>query len=64
MNSFILRKPLVGVERVVVHGDHAEQMVIGFGDCLSGPMPINVSDFEVFKMATKWAVVGSHTSLR
>ena len=64
MNSFILRKPLIGVERVMVHGDHAEQMVIGFGDCLAGPMPINVADFEVFEMATKWAVVGSHTSLR
>lgn len=64
MNSFILRKPLVGVERVVVHGDHAEQMVVSFGDCLSRPVSVDVADFEVFEMAAKWAVVGSHTSLR
>lgn len=64
MNSFILRKPLVGVERVMIHGDHAKEMIVGFGDCLSGPMSIDITNFKVFEMAAKWAVVGTHTSLR
>ena len=64
MHGFILCKPLVGVERMMVHGDHAEQMVVSFGDCLSRPVSIDVADFEVFEMAAKWAVVDTHTSLR
>ena len=60
--QFHLCKPLVGVA-MMVHGDH-EQMVVSFGDCLSRPVSVDVADFEVFEMAAKWTVVGTHTSLR
>ena len=52
------------MERVMVHGDHAEQMVVSFGDCLSRPVSVDIADFEVLEMAAEWAVVGTHTSLR
>ena len=64
MHRFVLSKPLVGEERVMVHGDHAEQMVVSFGDCLSRPVSVDIADFEVLEMAAEWAVVGTHTSLR
>jgi hypothetical protein len=64
MNGLVLGKPLVGMERMVIHGDHAKQMIICFGNSLSGPMSIYIAYFEFFEVAAKWTVVGAHKSLR
>jgi hypothetical protein len=34
------------VERVVVHGDHAEQVIVVFGDGFPRPVAIDVADLE------------------
>ena len=47
----------------MIHGDHAKQVVISFGYRLTRPMPINIADFKIFEVATKWTVLGSHKSI-
>src|SRR6185369_14121183 len=50
----------VGVQRVVVHRDHAEQVVVVLGDGLAGPVLVHVADGEVLEVATEGALVGRH----
>src|SRR4029079_17390898 len=55
-----LREPRVGVQRMVVHRDHAEQVVVVFGDRLPGPVLVDVAGLEVLEVATERALVNSH----
>src|SRR5205085_461655 len=50
--------PLVGVQRVVVHRDHAEQVVVVLGDGLARPVLVDVADLEVLEVAPERPVVG------
>jgi hypothetical protein len=45
---------------MMVHGDHAEQMVVVFGDGLPRPVPVHVTDDEVLEVATEGAFVSGH----
>src|SRR6476620_3651916 len=48
----------VGVQRVVVHRDHAEQVVVGLGDGLAGPVLVDVADLEVLEVAAETGLAG------
>ena len=48
-----LPKVLVDVERVVVHGQHAEENVIGLGDGAAGPVLVDITHFELFQITAK-----------
>ena len=39
----------VQVERMVVHGEQAEEMVVGLGDGLARPVLVRRADFELFQ---------------
>ena len=56
-DGLVLGEPLVGVQRVVVHRDHAEQVVVVLGDRLAGPVLVDVADLEVLEVAAEGAVV-------
>jgi hypothetical protein len=32
----------------MIHGDHAKQMIVVFGNGFAGPMTINIADDEIF----------------
>jgi hypothetical protein len=36
------------VQWVVIHRDHAKQMIVVFGNGFAGPMTINIADDEIF----------------
>jgi hypothetical protein len=36
------------MQRVMVHGDHAKEMIVVFSNGLAGPMTINIADNEIF----------------
>ena len=48
----------VDVQRVVVHGDHAEQVVVGLGDRLARPVLVDVADLEVLQVAAEAGLAG------
>jgi hypothetical protein len=48
------------VERVVVHGDHAEEMVVGLGDRLARPVAVDVAHLEVLEVPAERALVHGH----
>jgi hypothetical protein len=50
----------VGVQRMVVHRDHAEQVVVVLGDGLAGPVLVDVTDLEVVVAAAEGALVHGH----
>ena len=52
--------PGVGVQRMVVHRDHAEQVVVGLGDGLARPVLVDVADLEVLEVATEGTLVNGH----
>ena len=37
----------VHVQRVMIHRQQAEQVVVVFGDGLAGPVPVNRADLEL-----------------
>src|SRR5262249_13993630 len=43
----------VHVQRVMVHRDEAEQMIVALGHRLAGPVPIHGADFELFVVTTE-----------
>ena len=55
-----LGEPVVGVQRVVVHRDHAEEMIVVLGDRLAGPVLVDVADLEVLEVATEGSLVRGH----
>ena len=55
-DRLVLREPLVRVQRVVVHRDHAEQVVVVLRDGLARPVPVHVADLEVLVVAAEGAV--------
>ena len=60
VHGLVLGEPRVGVERVVVHRDHAEQVVVGLGDRLARPVAVDVTDREVLQVAAERALVNGH----
>ena len=60
VDRLVLGEPLVGVERVVIHRDHAEEMIVGLGDGLARPVSVDVAGLEVFEIPAEWSIVGSH----
>src|SRR4029453_1538168 len=60
LHRLVLRVPLVGVQRVVVHGDHAEQVVVVLGDRLARPVPVDVTDHEVLQVPPEGPVDRCH----
>ena len=55
-----LRVVLVRVQRMVVHRDHAEEVVVVLGDRLARPVLVDVADLEVLEVPAERAVVGGH----
>src|SRR5436305_1482955 len=60
VHGLVLGKPLVGVQRVVVHRDHAEERVVVLGDRLARPALVDVADLEVLVVAPERPVQGGH----
>ena len=60
VHRLVLGEPLVRVQRMVVHRDHAEQVIVVLGDRLAGPVPVDVADGEVLEVATEWPLVRRH----
>ena len=56
----VSREPRVGVQRMVVHRDHAEQVVVVLGDRLAGPVLVDVAGLEVLEVTTEGALVHGH----
>ena len=52
--------PRIRVQRMVVHGDHAEQVVVVLGDGLARPVLVDVAGLEVFEVATEGTLVNGH----
>jgi hypothetical protein len=46
----------------MVHGDHAKQVIVGFGDGFTGPVFVDIADDEVFEVSTKGTLVCGHGS--
>jgi hypothetical protein len=42
---------------MMVHRDHAKQMIVIFGDGLAGPMPQHITNMEILEIATKGTLV-------
>jgi len=57
-------KPIVGVQRVMIHRDHAKQMIVGLGDGLAWPVAIYVANYKIFEGSAKGAFVNGHVKLR
>ena len=53
MDRLVLGEPGVRVQRVVVHRDHAKEVVVGLGDRLAGPVLVHVADLELLEVATE-----------
>jgi hypothetical protein len=47
---------------VVIHRDHAKQVIISLGDGFTGPVAIHIADFKVFKTPAERAVKGRHAN--
>ena len=60
VHGLVLGEPLVRVQRVVVHRDHAEQVIVCLGDRLAGPVPVDVAWLEVLECATEGPLVDRH----
>src|SRR5205823_2511544 len=61
VDRLVLGEPLVGVQGVVVHRDHAEQVVVVLGDRLARPVLVDDADLEVLEVAPERPVVhGGH----
>ena len=60
VRRLVLGEPRVGVHRVVVHRDHAEQVVVVLGDRLARPVLVDVADLEVLEVAAERSVVRRH----
>ena len=43
----------IGVQRVVVHRDHAEEVVVGLGDRLARPVVVDVAELELLEVAAE-----------
>jgi hypothetical protein len=56
----VLGEPRIRVQRVVVHRDHAEEVVVGLGDRLARPVPVDVTDLEVLEVPAERALVHGH----
>ena len=53
-------KPIVGVQRVVVHCDHAEEVVVVFSDGLTRPVAEDVTRGEIFQASAERALMCRH----
>ena len=60
VHGLVLGEPGVDVQGMVVHGDHAEQVVVGLGDRLARPVAVDVAGDEVLEVAAERALVGGH----
>jgi hypothetical protein len=49
---------------VMIHGDHAEQVIVIFCDGFAGPVAENIARREIFKAATKGAFICCHERQR
>ena len=56
----VLGEPVVRVRRMVVHRDHAEQVVISLGDRLARPVLVDVADLEILQVAAEWSIMDGH----
>jgi len=43
-----LREPIVCMQRVMIHRDHAKQMIVSFSNRFAWPMAVNIADNKVF----------------
>jgi hypothetical protein len=63
LHAFVFAKPNVRVQWMVIHGHHAEQVVIKFSDRLAGPMFEHVASIEFLVITAEGAVIYRHGSL-
>jgi hypothetical protein len=45
---------------MMIHRDHAKQMVVSLGNRLARPMAINIANYEVFEVSTERSLVNCH----
>ena len=62
LHGLVLGEPRVRVQRVMVHRDHAEEMVVVLGDRLAGPVPVDVARDEVLEVTPEGPVVDGHSA--
>src|SRR6202035_4629338 len=62
LDGLVLREPRVRVQRMVVHGDYAEEVGVVFGDRLAWPVAVDVPRDEVLEVAAERAVVNGHST--
>jgi hypothetical protein len=43
----------VDVQRMMVHGQQAEQVIVVLGDCFAGPVPVHRADLELLEVPTE-----------
>ena len=60
VRRLVLGEPRVRVRRVVVHRDHAEEVVVVLGDRLARPVLVDVADLEVLEVPAEGPVVCRH----
>ena len=51
------------MKRMMVHRQHAEEMIIEFGNGFSWPVLVDVTDFKIFEVSAKWPVMDAHVSI-
>ena len=44
----LLGKPIIRMQRMMIHRDHAKQMIVCFRDGLARPVSIYIADNEIF----------------
>src|ERR1700730_778210 len=47
----------IDMQRIVIHGEHAEKCIIIFSNGTTGPVFIDISNFKLFKSSTKLHLV-------
>src|ERR1035438_7460187 len=55
-------EPGVGVQRMMIHRDHAKEVVVGLGDRLAGPVFVHVADLELLEVTTEGTFERTHGS--
>ena len=56
----LLCEPIIRVQRVMIHRDHAKQMIIGLRNRFTGPMAKNIAYYEIFEISAEWSLVCRH----
>ena len=48
------------MQRMMIHRDHAKQMIVSLRNRLARPMAINIANYEIFEASTEWSLMYRH----